>query len=190
MLRRVSRPLVLALALAEIIVAAPALAADVLYVKAAHVIVDAAKSAISPGALVITDGVVTAVGANVQVPAGAHIIDLGPLTIMPALVDAHTHLVAAPPKSQPGQPTPLATPGYAALQAQQKVASALSLGIAAMRVLGATDFVDVSVKNAIDDGIIPGPHLITAGHALSAPGAAPMSCRSLTRSTCATCTHR
>jgi len=161
---------VLALALAEIIVAAPALAADVLYVKAAHVIVDAAKSAISPGALVITDGVVTAVGANVQVPAGAHIIDLGPLTIMPALVDAHTHLVAAPPKSQPGPPTPLATPGYAALQAQQKVASALPLGIAAMRVLGATDFVDVSVKNAIDDGIIPGPHLITAGHALSAPG--------------------
>jgi imidazolonepropionase-like amidohydrolase len=39
-----------------------------------------------------------------------------------------------------------------------------------MRVLGGTDFVDVSVRNAIDEGLIPGPHLITAGHALSVPG--------------------
>jgi imidazolonepropionase-like amidohydrolase len=162
--------LLLASAAAAIGVPTPARAADVLYVKAAHLIIDASQPEVSPGALVITDGVVTAVGTNIQVPAGARTIDLGSVTIMPSLVDAHTHLEGGAPKPQPDQPTPLATPAYAALQAQHKVAAALSLGVAAMRVLGAANFVDVSVKNAIDDGVIPGPHLITAGHALSVPG--------------------
>lgn len=150
--------------------AAPAHAADVLYVKAAHLILDATQPVVSPGALVVTDGVVTAAGANVPVPAGARQLDLGSLTVMPSLVDAHTHLAGGAPKPQPGQPTPLATPAYAALQAQHSVASALKLGIAAMRVLGTSDFLDVAIKNAIDDGVIPGPHVVPAAHPLSIIG--------------------
>jgi imidazolonepropionase-like amidohydrolase len=150
--------------------AAPARAADVLYVKAAHLIVDASQPPISPGALVITDGMVTAAGASVSVPPGARQLDLGGLTLMPSLLDAHTHLAGGAPKPQPGQPTPLATPAYAALQAQKSVGSALQLGVAAMRVLGTSDFLDVSIKNAIDDGLIPGPHIIPAAHPLSIIG--------------------
>ncbi len=150
--------------------AAPVHAADVLYVKAAHLIVDASQPAISPGALVITDGVVTAAGANVALPPGARQLDLGGLTMMPSLLDAHTHLAGGAPTPQPGQPTPLATPGYAALQAQKSVGAALALGVAAMRVLGTSDFLDVSIKNAIDDGLIPGPHIIPAAHPLSIIG--------------------
>lgn len=151
-------------------VAAPARAADVLYVKAAHVILDASQPAVSPGAVVITDGVVTVAGSPPPVPAGAREIDLGGLTIIPSLLDAHTHLGGAPPRPQPGQPTPLATPAYAALQAQRSVASALNLGIAAMRVLGTSDFLDVAIRNAIDDGLIPGPLVIPAAHPLSIIG--------------------
>ncbi|HEX3703748.1 MAG TPA: hypothetical protein VHU82_10470 [Vicinamibacterales bacterium] len=107
--------------------AAPARAADVLYVKAAHLIVDASQPAISPGTLVITDGVVTAAGASVAMPPGARQLDLVGLTVMPSLLDAHTHLAGGAPKPQPGQPMPLATPAYAALQAQKSVGAALQL---------------------------------------------------------------
>src|SRR5579872_6449342 len=139
------------LAVAAAALASPASAADVLYVKAAHVIVDASQPPISPGALVISDGVIVAVGPTVEPPEGARRLDLGPLTVMPSFVDAHTHLAGGAPRPQPGEPTPLATPAYAALAAQRSVASALSLGVAAMRVLGTTDFLDVAIRNAIDD---------------------------------------
>ena len=150
--------------------AATANAADVLFVKAAHVIVDAEKPPVSPGAIVITDGVVTAAGANVAAPAGAKQIDLGNLTLMPSLVDAHTHLGGGGPVPQPGMPQPLTSPSYAALRAQKNVESALKLGVAAMRVLGTADFLDVAIQQAIDDGSIPGPHVIPAAHPLSIIG--------------------
>jgi imidazolonepropionase-like amidohydrolase len=158
------------LAVAAALFGSPAFAADVLYVKAAHVIVDPGQPAISPGALVITDGVVTAVGAAIAAPAGARQLDLGPLTVMPSFVDAHTHLAGGAPRPHPGEPTPLATPAYEALAAQRSAASALSLGVAAMRVLGTTDFLDVAIGNAIDDGLIPGPHIVPAAHPLSIIG--------------------
>ncbi len=145
-------------------------AADVLFVKAAHLIVDATKPTISPGAIVVTDGVVTAAGANVSAPAGAKQIDLGNLTLMPSLVDAHTHLGGGGPIAQPGMPQPLTSPAYAALRAQKNVDAALRLGVAAMRVLGTSDFLDVAIQQAIDDGSIPGPHVIPAANPLSIIG--------------------
>lgn len=158
------------LVLVSAVCAAPARAADVLYVKAAHLIVDASQAPISPGALVITDGVVTAAGANLAVPAGARVLDLGGLTVMPSLLDAHTHLAGGAPKPHEGRPTPLGSPAYAALGAQKSVASALDQGVAAMRVLGTSDFLDVAIAAAIDDGLIPGPHVIPAAHPLSING--------------------
>jgi len=155
---------------AAVLLGSPASAADVLYVKAAHVILDPSQPGIGPGALVITDGIVTDAGTNVAAPAGARQLDLGPLTVLPSFVDAHTHLAGGAPRPQPGEPTPLATPAYAALAAQRSVASALSLGVAGMRVLGTTDFLDVAIRNAIDDGLIPGPHVVPAAHPLSIIG--------------------
>jgi imidazolonepropionase-like amidohydrolase len=146
-------------------------AADVVYVKAGRLIVDATKPAVSPGVLVITDGVVTSAGAAApNVPPGARTIDLGTLTIMPSLIDSHTHLSGGNPVPQLGQPQPLNSPAYAALRAQRGVESALKLGVAAMRVLGTTDFLDVAIAQAVDDGTIPGPHIIPAAHPLSIVG--------------------
>ena len=145
-------------------------AADVLFVRAAHLIVDATKPPISPGAIVVTDGLVTAAGANVTAPPGARQIDLGNLTLMPSLVDAHTHLGGGGPVALPGMPQPLTSPAYAALRAQKNVEAALKLGVAAMRVLGTADFLDVAIQQAIDDGSIPGPHVIPAAHPLSIIG--------------------
>ena len=162
--------LLLALSVLVLVGAPSARAADVLYVKAGRLIVDAAKAPIAGGALVITDGRITAAGADIVPPAGARQIDLRPLTVMPSLIDAHTHLGGGPPGNLPGQPERLASPAYAALKAQKNVDRALRLGVAAMRVLGTSDFLDVAVRNAVDDGTIPGPHIIPAAHPLSIEG--------------------
>ncbi|MGE5243945.1 MAG: amidohydrolase family protein [Betaproteobacteria bacterium] len=168
--RLLAAPCALALALA-LVPAAPAGAADVLYVKAGRLILDATKPPLAPGVLVITDGRITAAGgADIQPPAGARRIDLGTLTVMPSLVDAHTHLGGGPPGNVPGQPLRLTSPAYAALKAQKNVDHALRLGVAAMRVLGTTDFLDVAIRNAVDDGTIPGPHIVPAAHPLSVEG--------------------
>jgi len=148
----------------------PLLAADVLYVKAGRLIVDVTRPPITGGALVITDGVVTAAGANVTAPSGARQLDLSGFTVMPSLLDAHTHLGGGAPPRLPGEPQVIPPPGYAALRAQKNVDSALKLGVAAMRVLGTGDFLDVAIAAAIDDGTIPGPHIIPAAHALSIIG--------------------
>jgi imidazolonepropionase-like amidohydrolase len=138
-------------------------AQDVVYVKAGRLIVDATQPPIAPGALVITDGVVTAAGANVPSVAGARQIDLSAYTVMPSILDSHCHLWTGNFLETP-------SPGYAALKAAQAVGYAVQSGVAAMRVLGSADFVDVAIKSAIDDGTIPGPHIIPAGYALTIPG--------------------
>ena len=144
--------------------------AEVLYVTTRQLIVDVTKAPIPSGAVIITDGVVTAAGANVAIPAGARRIDAGTLTVMPSLIDAHTHLAGGSPGWQPGRPRPIPSPGYWALNAQKSVARALSIGVAAMRDMQSNDFVDVAIAQAIDDGVIPGPHVIPAAHALSVIG--------------------
>ena len=138
-------------------------AQDVLYVKACRLIVDASQPAITPGAIVITDGTVTAAGANVPQPAGARIIDLSSYTVMPSILDAHCHLWTGAFLETP-------SPGYAALKAAQAVGYAVQSGVAALRVLGSSDFLDVAMRTAIEDGTIPGPHIVPAGHALTIPG--------------------
>ena len=141
------------------------LAAESLYIKAGHLIIDATEPAISGGAVLITDGVVTAAGRAVTPPSDARQIDLSAYTVMPSLLDAHIHLGSVGSQSAN---TP--SPGEEALRAAPGMAYALQSGIAAVRVVGCADFTDVALRNAIDAGIIPGPHMLVSGHALSIIG--------------------
>jgi imidazolonepropionase-like amidohydrolase len=139
-----------------------AAAADSLYIKAGRLIVEATKPPMVGGAVVITDGVITAVGTDVTAPPGARRIDLSAYTVMPSLLDAHIHLGTVGPQS----PYPL-PPGEGALRSAPGMKYALENGVAAVRVVGCTDFLDVALQNAIEDGVIPGPHILPSGHALS-----------------------
>jgi imidazolonepropionase-like amidohydrolase len=139
------------------------LSAEILYIKAGRLIVDATKPAILQGAVVISDGTVTAAGANVPVPTGARQIDLSSYTVLPSILDAHCHLWTGGFLQTP-------SPAYAALKAAQAVAYAVQSGVSAMRVLGSSDFIDVAMRDAIEDGTIPGPHILPAAHALTIPG--------------------
>jgi imidazolonepropionase-like amidohydrolase len=138
-------------------------ASQTLYVRCGTLIADAQKPAIKDADVIITDGKITAVGSNLPVPAGAQMLDLSQDTVLPGLIDAHIHLWRGAFYERP----PV---GLTALRSQKAIQYGLSQGIVAVRVLGSWDFVDVSLKRAVDEGTIIGPHIIPAGHAISTIG--------------------
>lgn len=135
----------------------------VVYVRCGKLIYDAEKPPMAPAVVVITDGKVTAVGKDIAVPAGAEQIDLSNYTVMPGFVDAHIHIwngAFGQPVSEP----------LAALRGSKATSYALSSGVVGARVLATQGFIDVALKDAIEDGTIPGPHLVPAAHAITIPG--------------------
>ena len=146
---------------------APGLAAEkakTLFVRCGKLIYDTEKPPMTNADVVITGGKITAVGRHLAVPAGAEQVDLSKDTVLPGFLDAHIHLWAGPRKG------PMADGPLQALRAQKDMKHALSLGIVGVRVVGSSNFIDVALGHAIDEGIIPGPHVIPAGHPISIIG--------------------
>src|SRR5512133_3699022 len=79
--------------LALVAISASLPAADKVYVlKAAHLFDGKSDHVVSPGLVVVVNDKIAAIGANAAVPVGAETIDLGDATLLPGLIDAHTHL--------------------------------------------------------------------------------------------------
>ena len=135
-----------------------------LAVRCSTLIADSARPPLRDATVIITDGTITAVGAGLAIPPGAEVLDLRAYTVMPGLVDAHAHLWTGPLTSQTVS-DPLAT-----LRASKAVAFALDSGVVGMRTVGGQGFVDVAIAAAIDEGTIPGPHIVAGAHAISTPG--------------------
>jgi imidazolonepropionase-like amidohydrolase len=133
-------------------------------VRCGTLITDASRPPVRNATLVVTDGRITAVGTTVAAPPGAEALDLSAYTVMPGLIDAHSHLWTGPLTSQTVS-DPLAT-----IRATRAVAYALDSGVVALRTLGGQGFIDVALQQAIDEGTIPGPHIVPAAHAISTPG--------------------
>jgi imidazolonepropionase-like amidohydrolase len=133
------------------------------FVRCGKLIADASQPAIDNGEVVIVDGKVTAVGRNLSAPSGAEQKDLSRYTCIPGLIDAHIHIWTGPRGKYPSLP-------LAAIRATKAMAYAVDSGVVAARVLGSGGFVDVALMDAIEEGTIPGPHLVPAAHAISIPG--------------------
>ena len=135
----------------------------VVYVRCGKLIYDAEKAPIAPAVVVITDGKVTSVGKDTAVPAGAEQIDLSNYTVVPGFVDAHIHIWTGTFGQQVSDP-------LAALRGSKAMSYALSSGVVGARVLASGGFIDVALREAIEEGTIPGPHLVPAAHAITIPG--------------------
>jgi imidazolonepropionase-like amidohydrolase len=154
---------VLALWLATISATCAAAASNLVYVRCGKLIFDAERPPLTNAAVVIAEGKITAVGAELAAPAGAEQIDLSRYTVLPGLLDAHTHLWSGTSFDTPST-------ALAAARGTRAVDYALRSGIVAMRVLHTNGFVDVALHDAIEEGTIAGPHIIPAAHALTIPG--------------------
>jgi imidazolonepropionase-like amidohydrolase len=110
---------------------------------------------------------IVAVGPGTPIPAGARIIDLPNSTVLPGLIDCHTHITIAPGASEDQFRRSFVD---AAILAPKHARATLEAGFTTIRDLGAPQFVDISLRNAIDRGDIPGPRIVAATMGISATG--------------------
>jgi imidazolonepropionase-like amidohydrolase len=120
--------------------------------------------------IVITGERITSVGpsASAQVPAGAKVIDLSAQTVLPGLIDAHTHLTADPYLS--GYNALGVSDTRAALYGVRTARKTLEAGFTTVRNVGAGGFGDVALRDAINEGDFIGPRMRTAGYAIGIKG--------------------
>ncbi len=143
----------------------------VIAVKAGKLI-DPRAGAVATGAVIgIENGKVKAVGPSVAIPAGAQVIDLSGLTVLPGLMDCHTHLVG----NYVNDADPLTELKTSAAQrAFESIPNArvtLEAGFTTVRDVGTyRAFVDVAMRDAIAKGYFPGPRMYVAGAYLTITG--------------------
>jgi imidazolonepropionase-like amidohydrolase len=114
---------------------------------------------------------IEAVGATLAIPAGARTIDLGGATLLPGLIDLHTHLTSTGVHWE--DELVKTTPGQAALHGARNALVTLQAGFTTCRDMGPTwPYTDIDLRKAIDEGVVPGPRLMVAGNYVSATGGA------------------
>jgi len=117
---------------------------------------------------------IEAVGPDIAAPAGAIVIALPGTTLMPGMIEGHSHLFLHPYNETPWDDQVLHEP-LALRTARATVAARATLmaGFTTVRDLGTegAGYADVGLKQAIEQGIIPGPRMLVATRALVAPGA-------------------
>jgi imidazolonepropionase-like amidohydrolase len=163
-----SRISAFALALTSLLLATPAAQQPApVVIRAARWLDVAAGQIRMPAAVAVQDGRIASVGGTV--PAGATSIDLGDVTLMPGLLDAHTHLTADIQGDWVTRSV-RELPADAALRGARNAKRTLDAGFTTVRDVGAGGFADVSLMKAIDSGMVPGPRIIPAAHALGITG--------------------
>jgi len=111
---------------------------------------------------------------RVQPPSGTEVIDLDGMTLMPGLIEGHSHLLLHPYNETPWNDQVLKeSPAERAIRGAVYARKSLMAGITTMRDLGSegAGYADVALKRTIEEGIIPGPRLLVAGPAIVATGA-------------------
>jgi len=163
----------LILVLLALLVAAPAIAQPLL-LRPARVF-DGVNPQPHEGWSILVDGDrIAAVGPNLAAPAGSRTVDLAGTTLMPGLIEGHSHLFLHPYNETLWDDQVLHEP--LALRTARAVVQAertLDAGFTTERDLGTegAGFADVGLKQAIDQGIVPGPRLLVSTKAIVARGA-------------------
>jgi imidazolonepropionase-like amidohydrolase len=125
---------------------------------------------VKPGEVLVQGERIVEVGASVKRPAGAEVIDLGDRTLMPGLIDAHVHLFLHP-GAEDLQTVQESVP-QRTIMALLAARDDLMAGFTAERDMGTegAGSADTAVRNAINDGLVPGPRLRISGNAINILG--------------------
>ena len=138
-------------------------------VDAGHVLDVKSGKLLSEQMLVIEDGRIVSAGlaAEAKVPADALRIELPNATVLPGLIDAHTHLTMEPKFGY--ERLAISIPREALIGAKNARVT-LMAGFTTVRNVGAHGFTDVALRDAINAGDVPGPRLLVSGPPLSITG--------------------
>jgi imidazolonepropionase-like amidohydrolase len=137
--------------------------------KAARLLDGQGGTPLANAVVVIEDDRIARVGAGLPVPAGAEVVDLGSATLLPGLIDCHTHITG-----QPGENYYVdifrRSPIDGAVVAHLYARRTLEAGFTTVRDVGAGELIDVAMRNAINRGDMVGPRMQVATLAVSATG--------------------
>ncbi|MGA7992640.1 MAG: amidohydrolase family protein [Thermoanaerobaculia bacterium] len=118
--------------------------------------------------ILIEDGIVKLVGPGLAAPAGASVVDLSNKTVLPGLIDVHTHITSQPEDYYADRFR--RSPVDVAVTAHVYARRTLEAGFTTLRVVGSPEYVDVALRNAIDRGQVAGPRLKVAGLGIGSTG--------------------
>ncbi|MEO7165478.1 MAG: amidohydrolase family protein [Chthoniobacterales bacterium] len=156
---------------------ATATPAAVIALKAAHLFDGKSKTLLPNGVVIVEGNTITAAGSNVAIPENAQVIDLGDATLSPGFMDAHTHLTSDFSGNYNELRLKMLDENVSqlALEMIPNARATIEAGFTTVRDLGSGlpnshDFPDVSLRNAIDEGLLPGPRMLVATHGIGATG--------------------
>lgn len=148
--------------------------AQVTVIKAGKLVDPTNGATLTNQIILIEGGKIKAVGAGLQVPSDATVIDLSKSTVMPGLFDAHTHLCAkvtieADRLGLDYFDMVLLNPsGYRAIQGVYYAKQMLDAGFTTVRDVGNSGkYVDVDLQRGINEGLVPGPTMIVSGRIIA-----------------------
>jgi imidazolonepropionase-like amidohydrolase len=146
--------------------------AEVVVLKAARMFDGRGDSTIPNAVVIVEGGRITAAGSGLAGPAGAAVIDLGDATLLPGFIDAHVHLTGESSDDwyRSAVEGLRRTVPEKAIRATEYVRRTLMAGFTTVRNVGAENYIDVGLRNSINAGVIPGPRMLVATHALGARG--------------------
>ncbi|MGH9363857.1 MAG: amidohydrolase family protein [Thermoanaerobaculia bacterium] len=166
------KPLFTALAASILAVGALSAESAITVVKAGRLIDGRGAQPIAPAMVRIEGDRIAEVGSSLPIPAGARVVDLGSATLLPGLIDLHTHLTDKFGVHWEEVLT-TTTPPQAALWGAKNARDTLQAGFTTCREMGPTwPYVDVALRDAIDQGAIPGPRLFVSGNYVTSTGGA------------------
>lgn len=142
--------------------------ASTVALRAARLFDGTGAPAIENAVVVIEGSRIAAAGpaGSIALPQGAEVIDLPGHTLMPGLIDTHTHLFQAGERRIFDRtPEEIET---RVLKAARNLRIDLNSGVTTVRLVGTPDFSDIAVREAINAGDIPGPRIVTATRAIHA----------------------
>ena len=162
--------LVISAAAGTALAAGPAAPAAAVVIRAGKV-VDVVSGKILSDQLIVVEGErITSIGpaAGATLPAGAQVIDLSQSTVLPGLIDVHTHLTGDP--TQHGYKSLGISDVRSALYGVRAARLTVEAGFTSVRNVGASGFGDVAMRDAINDGDFIGPRMLVSAYAIGIKG--------------------
>jgi imidazolonepropionase-like amidohydrolase len=136
-------------------------------------LVNPVDGSVTLNAIIIVRGErIEQVGTGLTIPAGARVIDLSAYTVLPGLIDSHTHILLQPEDERGAPPVVTKSQAFRTVQGVAAAKRDLEAGFTTMRDLDSegAGFADVAIRDGINRGIIPGPRLLVSTYALTITG--------------------
>ena len=129
-------------------------------IRAGRLIDGLGGAPVSDAVILIENERITGVGRGIAIPNGARVIDLSRSTVLPGFIDAHTHVTSQPENYR--EDLFRKSPIDVAVSAHVYARRTLDAGFTTIRDVGAGEFIDVALRNAINAGTVPGPRMQVA----------------------------